>query len=134
MKKLLLAALLLAVAGPAIADDYCSNHFCLTPPPLPPNIYVTPSDEAYFVNASTAVGAAFNAETLAQSFEDNERKAARVLHAELNALRVEVHRLESLLEAVRSATQSYRSKVIDGTTSSVVELPPWPRRTGRDVN
>jgi hypothetical protein len=55
MKKLLLAALLLAVAGPAIADDYCSSHFCLTPPPLPPNIYVTPSDEAYFVNASTAV-------------------------------------------------------------------------------
>jgi hypothetical protein len=44
MKKLLLAALLLAIAGPAYADDYCSNHFCLTSrPALPPTMYVAPS-------------------------------------------------------------------------------------------
>ena len=43
MKNLLLAAVLLTIAGPAHADDYCSNHFCLTPPALPPNLYVAPS-------------------------------------------------------------------------------------------
>jgi hypothetical protein len=43
MKKLLLAAMLLAIAGPAFADDYCSNHFCLPPPALPPSMYVAPS-------------------------------------------------------------------------------------------
>ena len=45
-KPLVLAAVLLAIAGPAhagAADDYCSNHFCLARPALPPTMYVVPS-------------------------------------------------------------------------------------------
>ena len=64
------------------------------------------------------------AHALAKSFEESERKASRVLHAELHALRAEVCKLESLLEALRRETQSERSKIID--------LPAVLRRN--DVN
>jgi hypothetical protein len=60
---------------------------------------------------------------LGQALEETERTQSRALHAELGALKVEVAKLENLLEALRAATQSDRSKIID--------LPAMPlRRNG----
>jgi hypothetical protein len=63
-------------------------------------------------------------EALGEALETSERAQSRALHAELGALKVEVAKLENLLEALRIATERDRSKIID--------LPAWPTR--RDIN
>ena len=65
------------------------------------------------------------AEALGGALKDTEKAQSRILHAELNALRVEVHRLENLLEALRVASEHERAKVID--------LPAMPLQRN-DVN